>query len=285
MARTAIVTSSASDLPEELARSRGIVVVPSIVTFGRDEFRAGVDLSIDEFWARMVAADAPVPITSPPSPGAFKEAYEAAFAAGADAIVSVQMSARLSATVASARVAAEMDPDREIYLVDTRSTSMATGLLALLGAEMASLGVAAAEIANVLERRSADVELIAALDTFAYLRRGGRAPVAVPPDGPDPTARPIISIVNGEVEVIDRAGTLREARERAIEALTRRPVERLAILHSPPADGDAFRDEVVRRIPGGVDPARVIVYPIGLTIGPHVGPGCVGGVVLTAFGG
>jgi hypothetical protein len=67
-----------------------------------------------------------------------------------------------------------------------------------------------------------------------------------------------------------------------IKLLTERPVERLAILYSPPADAIAFRDEVVGRMPGDLDTSHVIVYPVGLTIGPHVGPGCLGGVVLTA---
>ena len=282
MAGTTIVTSTASDLTPALATSRGIVVVPSIVTFGREEYRAGVDLSIDEFWARMLAPDALFPVTAPPAPGAFKEAYEAAFDAGADAIVSVQMSERMSATLASARIAAELFPGREIHLVDTGSTSMATGLLALLGAEMASLGVSAAEIASALARRTKDVHLFAALDTLEYLRKGGRVSGAAARVGALLSVKPIITIADGRVEVIDRVATRGEARDRVIGRLTERQAERLAIMHSPPADGDAFRDEVVERMPGGIDASRVIVYPVGLTIGPHVGPGCLGGVVLTA---
>ena len=280
MARVVIVTSSASDLTAELAASVGIIVVPSIVTFGRAEFRAGIDLSIDDFWSRMVAPDTPFPITAPPAPGAFKDAYEAAFDAGADAIVSVQMGARMSATLTSARIAAELFPDREIHLVDTGSTSMATGLLAMLGAEMAALGVSAAEIAATLTRRAGDVRLYAALDTIEYLRRGGRASENLAAAGSDAVVKPVITINDGRVAVVDRFEGRREAREHVVQLLTQRPVERLAILHSPPADGDAFRSEVVTRIPGGVDPSRVIVYPVGLTIGPHIGPGCVGGVVL-----
>jgi DegV family protein with EDD domain len=284
MTGSAIVTSTASDLTAALAAAAGIVVVPSTVTFGADEFVAGVDLSMDDFWDRMMAPDAPFPITAPPSPGAFASAYRAAFAAGADAIVSVQMSARMSATFDSARVAADTLPDRQVHVVDSGSASMATGLLALLAAEMASLGVAGAEIARVVARRAGDVHLFAALDTLEYLRRGGRyqGESAQPAD---PTSiKPIITISDGRVEVIDRAPSRREAHERVIKLLTRKPVERLAVLYSPPADAVAFRDAVVARLPVPLDASRVIVCPLGLTIGPHVGPGCLAGVALTAGG-
>jgi hypothetical protein len=64
--------------------------------------------------------------------------------------------------------------------------------------------------------------------------------------------------------------------------LTQRKLERLAILYTPPADAETFRDEVVARLPGGIDPAHVITYPVGASVGPHLGPGCLGGVFLAA---
>jgi len=82
------------------------------------------------------------------------------------------------------------------------------------------------------------------------------------------------------VETADRVRTHARALERVIELLAARPVERIAILHTGTGDVDAFRDSVVGRIPGGVDPARVSIQTIGPSIGPHVGPGALGGVVL-----
>jgi hypothetical protein len=62
--------------------------------------------------------------------------------------------------------------------------------------------------------------------------------------------------------------------------MSQRPVERLAILYSPPADPESFRDELLPRLPDGVDSSRVSVQPIGPSVGPHLGPGCIGGVLL-----
>jgi len=122
-------------------------VVPLFVRFGAEEFRVGVDLSTEQFWTRMLAPDAPFPATASPSPGTFREAFEACFAEGADAIVCPTIGSKLSATFQSATLAARALPDREIHVIDTGSTSMATGIPALLAAEMAAAGAPAAEIA------------------------------------------------------------------------------------------------------------------------------------------
>ena len=74
--------------------------------------------------------------------------------------------------------------------------------------------------------------------------------------------------------------TRARARERVIELLTARPVERLAILYTPPSDPTSFREEVIAAMAGGVDGAEVTVEVVGPSVGPHLGPGCLGGVVL-----
>ena len=155
MSRVAIFTDSASDLDPAAAAAEGIAIVPLLVTFGSDTFKAGVDLSTAEFWERMVAPDAPFPKTAASSPGEFKDAYEAAFAAGAEAIVSIHVAGTLSGTIKSAQIARDMLPDREIHVVDSLGASMAEGILARMGVELAAEGRPAAEIAEILEARAA----------------------------------------------------------------------------------------------------------------------------------
>jgi DegV family protein with EDD domain len=282
VSRVAIVTDSASDLPPEAAAAAGIAVVPLAVTFGTQSFKAGVDLSTEEFWRRMTAPDAPFPTTAASAPGDFKAAYDRAFADGADAVVSIHVAATLSGTLKSAAAARDMLADREIHLVDSGSASMGEGLLAQLGVELASAGVAAAEIARVLEERARDLDLYVALDTLEYLKKGGRISGARAAIGTLLSVKPIITIRNGEVEAIERPRTSGKARARCIELLTHRPIERLAILYTPPADGEGFRAEVLERLGGAIDASRVSVQPVGASVGPHLGPGCIGGVALYA---
>ncbi len=280
MGHVAIVTDSASDLQPERSDSLGIIVVPLVVTFGTETFKAGVELSTAEFWARMTAPEAPFPTTAACSPGDFKAAYDSAFAAGADAIVSIHVAGTLSGTIKSAEIAKGMLPDREIHIVDTLGVSMCEGLLAELAVGMATAGVQAAEIARVCEARRADIATVLTLDTLEYLKRGGRISGAQAAIGTLLSLKPIIEVKDGKVETVDKVRTRGKARTRVIDTLCVRPVERLSVLHTTNADVETFRDELVARIPGGIDPSMVTIELVGPSVGPHLGPGCVGAVAL-----
>ena len=280
MARVAIVTDSASDMDPGRAAALGITIVPLAVSFGDQTFKANVDLSAADFWARMTAPDAPFPKTATTSPGDFVAAYQQAFDGGAEAVVSVHVAATLSGTMKAAEIAKGMLPDREIHLVDSTSASLAEGMLCEIGLQLAAQGVSAAEIARILLERTADLDVFIALDTLEYLKRGGRISGAQAAIGTLLSVKPIITIKDNKVEASERVRTRSKARERVIELLTQKPVERLAILYAPPGEPESFRDEVIAAMPGGVDPAGVPIQVIGPSVGPHVGPGCIGGVVL-----
>jgi len=283
MSRVAIVTDSTADLAPAAAAAAGLRVVPLFVRFGDEEFRVGVDLSTEQFWGRMLAPDAPFPTTAAPSPGTFRETFEACFAEGAEAIVCPTIGTKLSATFQSATLAAQALPDREIHVIDTGSTSMSTGIPALLAADMAAAGVTAAEIAAAVRDRLPDVDLYVAVDTLDYLRKGGRLSPARAAIGTVLSVKPIITVRDGIVEMAEKPRTRVKARERVIELIAAGPIERLAILHtptSPRAEVEAFRDQLLARIPGGVDPAYVSIGLIGASTGPHLGPGLMGASFL-----
>ncbi|MEX1173771.1 MAG: DegV family protein [Chloroflexota bacterium] len=279
MSRVAIFTDSASDMDPVEAAASGITIVPLLVNFGSASFKAGTELSGPDFWKRMTAPDAPFPTTAASSPGEFKEAYEAAFAAGADAIVSIHVAGTLSGTIKSAQIARDMLPDREIHIVDSLGVSMAQGILCRMGVQLAAEGRSAEEIAETLERRSPDLVAYVALETLEYLKKGGRISGAQAAIGTLLSVKPIIMVKHGVVETTDRVRTRSKARERLLELITERPVERLSILHTVAPDVEEFRLEVLRRIPD-LDPSAVTVELVGASVGPHLGPGCVGAAIL-----
>jgi len=278
VSHVAIVTDSASDLPPAVAAQAGIVVVPLVVSFGPDSFRPGVNLTTDEFWARMTAPDAPFPTTAAAAPGDFLGVFQQAFDGGAEAVVCVTVSGSLSGTLKAAEVARGMLPDREIHVVDSRTASMGVGMLAQIASELAAEGVSAADIARVLEARKADVDLYVALDTLEYLKRGGRISGARAAVGTMLSIKPIITVVDGLVDNADRVRSRAKARERTLELLTAHPLERASLLHTTNADVEDFRARFLER--ADIDPARVQVMIVGPSVGPHLGPGCVGAVVL-----
>ena len=147
MATTAVITDFTADLMPDHAAAACIWVVRSSLCSGRVLVPGRRRPQHAAVLGQAPRPGAPIPSTAAPSPGTFKTLFEDCFADGADAIVCALIGAELSGTFQSATVAASMLPDREIHLIDTRSTSMSTGLPALMAAELAAEGLPAAEIA------------------------------------------------------------------------------------------------------------------------------------------
>ena len=157
---------------------------------------------------------------------------------------------------------------------------MGQGLLAILAADLAEAGVPADGIARTIEGRADDALVVVCLDTLDYLKKGGRISGPQAAIGSLLGVKPIISIKDGLVDTVERVRTRSKARERAIEFIMSAPIERLAVLHTVSPDVEAFRDELIARAPGGIDPARVTIELVGPSVGPHLGPGAVGAAVL-----
>lgn len=280
VSRVAVITDSASDLGREYAARFGITVVPLLVNFGSTSYRAGVDMTFEQFWERMTAPDAPFPTTAAASPGTFKEAFEACFANGAEAVVCVTVGSKLSGTWNSAGVARDQLPDREIHIVDTRNVSLGQGLLAILATDLAAEGVPADAIARTLEIRTDDVETVVVADTLEYLKKGGRITASRAAIGTLLGVKPIIVIKDNVVDTAGKVRTRAKAREWAVEYATRLPIERLAVLHALSPDTDAFREMLLSRATGTLDRSKVDVHLVGPSTGPHIGPGAVGAAFL-----
>jgi DegV family protein with EDD domain len=276
--RVAIVTDSASDFDPARAAALGIAVVPLVVTFGTETFSAGLDLSREEFWQKVKTPGTPIATTAACSPGTFQLAYQKAFDEGAESIVSIHVADTLSGTIKAAQVAKASFGGRDIEIVDSMSASMGEGMLAELAVQMAESGASAADIAATLNRRRDDLQVYLALETLEYLKRGGRISGARAAIGTLLSLKPIIEIKDGVVEPTERVRTRGKARERLIELFAARPIERLSILHTTDAGVEEFADQLVAAV--GLDRSKVTIDLVGPSVGPHLGPGCVGGVAL-----
>jgi DegV family protein with EDD domain len=279
MSRVAVVTDSASDLTQSQADAGNVTLVPLLVYFGDKEYRAGADMSAEDFWTELTRPGAPFPRTAAASPGAFKEAYDKAFAGGADEIVCVTVGSKLSATIKSAQVAREMLPEKTIHIVDSESATLSQGLLALTAGGMAAVGASADEIVANLERRRDTARLYLVLDTLEYLKRGGRISAAQAAIGSVLSVKPIITIEDGVVETADRPRTRSKARARLLELFEgiKQP-ERVAILDCKAPEVESFADDLAKQLKFPRD--EMTFNLVGPSVGPHVGPGSYGAVVL-----
>src|SRR6267143_4837846 len=148
MSSIGVITDSTADLRPAVQERFGLVVVPLIVNWGGQTFRDKIDLTTADFYQRLRTSKT-LPKTGAPSIAAFEAAFREQLKTH-DAVISVNLASRLSATYDVARKAAEsVDPQR-ISVVDSGSVSVCLGWLAEMAAKMAQQGATPAEIVERL---------------------------------------------------------------------------------------------------------------------------------------
>jgi DegV family protein with EDD domain len=277
---TALVTDSTAYLAPDVVARHGIRVVPLHVIVGGQEHAEGVDIGPGEV-ARALRSFTPV-TTSRPSPQAFLDAYTAAAEAGADAVVSVHVSADMSSTVGSAHLAAARAP-LPVTVVDSRVMGMAMGYAVLSGCEAAAGGADAATVAALVTRRCSRTTIVFYVDTLEYLRRGGRIGKANALLGSALAIKPILGMRDGHVVPVEKVRTSSRAIAR-LEELTAEAAEKagegveVAVHHVDSAER-AVR--LADRLRGRLPVAReVSVVELGAVVGAHVGPGTLAVAVV-----
>jgi DegV family protein with EDD domain len=276
-----IVTDSTADIPRERAAALGIAVVPLKVIFGSEEYLDGVDLDTAGFFKKLQESK-DFPRTSQPTPAAFEEVYRRLIAEGAEAILSVHLSAKFSGTYQAACAAkAALPADLQkipIEVVDSESISLGVGLAVMHAAEEAQRGDDLASIKSRLLGRLHRTRILGVLDNLEHLRRGGRIGRAGAFLGTMLSFKPIIGIQAGEVVPVERPRTRTKAYERVAQLFQElAPVEEVVIVESDDELGLQLA-EVMK----SVHPEPIPRYKLGAVLGTHTGPGTVGLIVVTA---
>ena len=271
-ARIRVVTDSAADLDRAVAAEHGVSVVHLDVRIGAFGPDITSTWSPEEFWERS-AHIAELPETSAPSPGAFKEAFSALADEGAEGIVCITLSSKLSATYQAAVVGAESVTDGiRVRVVDSQFATMAEGLTVLDAVATAEAGgdfeaVAAAAVAS-----SGRMQLFGALDSLDNLRKGGRLGSAQALLGGLLDIKPVLEIRDGVLELESRPRTRSRSFERlASKVREAEDLERLAVVHAAASDVDLFVELLAASFPRD----RISVGWLGPVIGTHVGRGTI----------
>ena len=274
-----IVTDSACDLTDDEVASYGIEIVPLSIRFGDEEFIDREQLSITEFYARMAPSEH-LPQTAAPSPGQFDQAFRRALDGGADQVVCVNLSRKVSATMEAAEAGAR-NIDGDIRVLDSGAVTCGLGTIVLAAAQAASDGASADEITAAVADLSARTRVYAVLDTLENLKKGGRIGNAQALLGSMLSIKPLLDFSSGEVEEAGKQRTRKKALAWLRSTVTDNAdnIDRLAIAHAMADDIDAFVAQVAADT--GRNDIRVDV--VGPVVASHGGPGLVGvGMVLKA---
>jgi DegV family protein with EDD domain len=276
-----VVTDSTAYLPADVVERHRLTVVPLQVVVGGRSLAEGVEVTSDEV-AGALREWRPV-TTSRPSPQTFAETYRSL---GAAEVVSVHLSADLSGTADAARVAARQVAGEGIAVtvVDSRSLGMGLGFVAVAAARAALDGVSAEAVARVARRLAPEISIWLYVDTLEYLRRGGRIGAAAAVVGSALSVKPLLHLVDGRLEPLERVRTTGRALARLEELAVREAGDRevdLAVQHlAAPERAREVADRLAARLPKA---RSMHVGEVGAVVGAHVGPGMLGVVVAPAI--
>lgn len=271
--KTRIIVDSTADLMPDYKKR--VNIVPLTVNFGDTEYIDGVTIDHKTFYEKLVESDV-LPTTSQATPDAFMKEFDKVKEAGESAVV-ITLASKFSGTYQSAVIAAE-DYDN-IYVVDSESAAMGSGILVELAFRLLDSGMSAEEIAKTLEEEKKKIIIVALVDTLEYLKKGGRVSKTVAFAGTLLNIKPVISVTDGEINMLGKARGSKMGNNLLVEEIKKaggvdfsKPV---LLGYSGISDALLLKyiEDSKHIWEGNLDEVRYTT--VGSVIGTHVGPGAV----------
>ena len=272
-----ILVDSASDINAAEAEQLGVIMVPMLITIGKQEFYDGVDITACEFYDKLIESDEQ-PKTSQVNPFAFEEQFEKHTKNG-DQIIAITISSKLSGTYQSACQAAEKFAGK-VFVVDSMSACIGERLLCDYAQRLIKQGLTAEQIVEQLNVKKEKLHVMALVATLEYLKRGGRISSALAFAGELIALKPVVGMVNGEVKLIGKALGSRKGNNLLNQLVKNSggidfdmPFGTIwsgsdeQVLNKYIKDSAELWAQNVDSVPR---------YALGATIGTHTGPGVVG---------
>ena len=278
MSKITIITDTDASLPLTLAAQYNIYQVPITVQFGDESFETGVDIDDEKLFAR-INEENKLPTTAAPSPGKFAEAFQTAFDEGADEVICFTVSKALSSTYDAALMAAtDLMAGKKITVVDTNNLTMGQGYMALAAAESVQQGGTSEEAIAAAMAVGDRSHMFGALATLRYLAMSGRVGHVAAGMANLLNIKPILTIKEGKLELLEKVRTRKKAWQRLIEltaeAAGENGIEKLALLHVDALDQAHQLYGILQET---VDcPEEVIFTEMSAGLSVHTGAGMVG---------
>lgn len=269
-----IITDSMSDLMQADAERLDITVLPLTVRFGDTEIHEGVDMSREEFYAKLRTVTE-LPKTSQIIPRTWQKAFDAVLKGTKDEVLCITGSSELSGGYQSALLARDACCDESrVVVLDSRTASIAQTMLVEHAVALRDAGAFLGEIAEKVTAMVQRQKMFGQADDLRFLVMGGRLSPVVGKVGNALSIKPMLKLENGG---LDQAGLVRgaaRARSWYVEQLKKYP----PCMDAPLFVGGADCPAEVERTEASLQAAGVPLPPVrrmsvGPVIGTHVGPG------------
>jgi len=274
-----IVTDSGTDLylPAEQMAELDIHIVPLVVTLDGKSYRERVDIQAGEFY-RLLAATDSLPVTSQPSAGDFAETFRRLAETDPD-ILSIHLSSGLSGTVNAAQAGAELVPQANITIVDTKTLSAAAGWQVAAAGRAAKAGWSKEQILALMERVGEASDSLYTLKELKYLIHGGRISHMKGLIASLLNIKPLIGVEKegGTYVQLGQGRTFKRAVAGVVNLVAKQHAPgsalRVQVLHAYNPEGAAMLHELVDQ---RFDCTWLPEGSISLVLGAHTGPSMVG---------
>lgn len=267
-----LVVDATSEISQAEAEHLGIISIPMKVTFGEEEYLAGVNLTNEEFFSKLEKSKQ-LPHTSQINSDEYVQIIKPMIENGDDVFV-MCLSSDLSGSFNSLRLAEEELSSPHLKIMDTETVTFTYGALVYEAVRLIKEGKNLQELANEMEKLKHKVKLLAVVDNVKYLVKGGRLSSAKGLIVGVLKIKPIVSIVDKKVKMVGKAIGYENARKALIK-LMQNVDETKPIYYghsNDPEKAEILKTMVEQKL--GYKFAKCC--ELGPVIGTHAGPGCSG---------
>ena len=270
MARVKIITDSTSYMEKEYLAQNDIGSVPLSVIFQGTVTSEGFPGEFESFYEKLKASE-DFPTTSQPSIQAFYDVYKPALENGQE-IVAIVISSKLSGTYNSATAAVQMLETDKIAVIDSETSGPSLRFLVERANQLSLDGKSKDEIVDIINKEKKNTGINITVGTLEYLKRGGRLSSTQAFIGTLLSIKPIIALIDGKLEPIDKV----RGKSKAIAALISsipNNVKRISIAQIQNLeDAEEIRVVLKEKFPE----AEISFSELGPVVGSHLGPKALG---------
>lgn len=269
-----IITDTMCDVPQTMAERYDIKIMPLTVHFGSESYKDGIEISNQEFYQKLQTHDE-LPTTSQVPPVEFMEAFKAELEKGNE-VICINGSGQLSGTYNSAMLAKTQLESDKIHVVDSEGVTMGAGMLSIKAARLAEEGASAADIVSEIRNSVKRMQYFFMVDTLTYLHKGGRVPLTMAVIGSILNIKPIITMKNGKLELIDKARGIKKAISAVFDRIQDNgwTLENkvVGINHTISPENLALLEAYLTK---EYKVKEIIVGEVGSVVATHAGPGAI----------
>ncbi len=272
-----VISDTTCDMSQEVAESLGVTLLPVHVRFGEQEYLDGIDLNIDEFYEKLIESDE-FPKTSQITPFEYEKAISEAVGQGYDVLV-VTVASKLSGCYQSATMAID-DIVGNVEILDSETATMGMQLLIKEALRLDKEGKSLKEIKEILDEEKKNIRVIALLNTLEYLKKGGRISSTAALAGKLLNLKPVIQIVNGEVNALGTARGSKTGNNLLMKYVEENGLDKtkpFGMIYS------GYTDKILQKyisdsshLYEGMDPSSFPISKLGCTIGCYGGMDAIG---------